>query len=359
MEESFRSKLKATLGTTWNEILTEPEEEYCPELVSLIRELLHSKTKSYRYPVITQLLAKVVNPTLDTRSIQVTKVNDGQGKFDARSVCSKVVVPWEVENNCPLGGSNDPYVNNPLRGEEFSKAYSSNKKDVTHWLLLVELFDYVENHPEIAFNAFKQALLEVKRIQQGMNLEYPIPLRLSHLAVNQSIVSLLSTKSGGERLQLVCYALMFGMKTQWNIWDEVKTSKINASDRSERKAADVVCIKDGVTMLAIEVKDQDLTLELLDNVIRTARVENVRELMAFVNWKNPSTESTLHTRLQAEFANGMNIYVVNALEFLSFSLALLGEEGRKQFVIGVCRGLEIMNCSFATKREWAKILAEI
>ena len=160
-------------------------------------------------------------------------------------------------------------------------------------------------------------------------------------------------------MQLVCYALMYGLKMQWGLWDDVKTSKVNASDTSDRKAADVVCTKDGVIALAIEVKDQDLTLELLDSVIRNARIEKVRELMAFVNWKNPAIETTLHPRLQSEFANGLNIYIVNAFGFLSHTLALLGEDGRKHFMQGICNGLDTMNCSFATKKEWATILGRL
>jgi hypothetical protein len=67
----------------------------------------------------------------------------------------------------------------------------------------------------------------------------------------------------------------------------------------------------------------------------------------------------LQPRIKSEFANGMNIYAVNAEEFLSLALVLMGEEGRKTFIQCVCNGLEVMNCSFATKKEWAKILSDI
>lgn len=360
MEESFKNKLKSTLYSHWQSVIDgDVSIVYHPGMAGTLRTLLHSSTKSYRYPVVTQLLAKCVNLELDTRCIQASRRTRTQGNFDARSVCHDVVVPWELENNSPLSSSREPYINNPLRVPEFSSDHRNSQKNKPHWDLLVTLFEHVETHPSEVFDIFKQALLEIRHLQNALTIDYPIPLRLSLFSTIQCVRNFLVKKSGGERLQLVCYALMHGLKARWGLWDEVVTSKINASDTSERKAADVVCIKNGVKVLAIEVKDQDFTLELLESAIKNARINQVNELMAFVSWKNPAMQKHLEEKIQSEFANGMNIYVVAADDFLSMSLALIGEEGRKSFFIGVCQGLEVMNCSFQTKKEWAKLLAEI
>lgn len=358
MEESFKSKLKTTLQSHWEHVLAvELDLVYHPYLASTIRQLLHSPIKSYRYPVLTQLLAKLTNPALDARCIQAARTSSSIGSFDARSVCHEVVVPWEFANNSPLGGSREPYVNNPLRGNEFSAAYRKDKKNKAHWDLLIDLFEYIEAHPEETEAALLQALLEVKLLQREITIDYPIPLRLSLFTTLQFVKTFLAKKSGGERLQLVCYAAMYALKEHAGLWDEVHTSKINASDASEKKPADVVCLKDGVTVLAVEVKDQDLTLELLESAIKTARIEHVSELMAFVNWKSPQLADLLQPRIKSEFANGMNIYVVKAEEFLSMTLILVGESGRRNFIDGLIKGLDVMNCSFRTKKEWADILS--
>ena len=360
MEESFKSRLKHVLQKNWEEVLEADDGAvFHPILASNIRTLLHSDTKTYRYPVVTQLLAKLTDPALDTRCIQATRTVRTEGNFDARSVCHEVVVPWEFANQSPLGGSGEPYINNPLRVPEFSSDYRAKQKNKAHWDLLIELFEYIESNPTETKNAFLQALIEVRRLQQALLIEYPIPLRLSLFVTLQCIKAFLNKKSGGERLQLMCYALMFALMEHSHLWDEVKTSKINASDASERKPADIVCLKKGEIVLAVEVKDQDLTLELLESAIKTARIDNVKELMAFVSWKNPDLVNLLQTRIQTEFANGMNVYVVNAEEFLSMVLVMVGENGRRHFIEGVCKGMETMNCAFQTKKEWAKILSEI
>ena len=78
-----------------------------------IQNSINSTTKSYRYVLPTQLLAKLIDNTLDCRCIQES--SNLSGSFDARSFCKKVTVPFDRENHSVLGGSGDPYVNNPLR----------------------------------------------------------------------------------------------------------------------------------------------------------------------------------------------------------------------------------------------------
>jgi len=312
-----------------------------------------------RCPVITQLLAKCTDSSLDCTCIQATREPVTKGNFDARSVCHEVVVPWEFANECPLGGSKEPYINNPLRVPEFSEAYGTKQKNKAHWQLLMDLFRQIEQHPEGALPALRQALLHVKAIQLEQHLDYPAPLRLSLLATLNAVREFLSQKSGGERLQLVCFALMSSMKTHWGIYDEVHTAKINASDAAGRRPADVTCMKDGETVLAVEVKDRDLTLELLESSIRNARIDNVRELMAFVNWKNTPTSAPFDERIQEEFGKGMNVYVTSSEEFLTLSLMMLGEDGRKVFVNEMCEGLETMAVPFIAKKDWARILSNI
>src|SRR5690242_17846258 len=54
---------------------------------------VNSGTVTYRYVLPTQLLAKVADPSLDCRSVQVAA--GVPGAFDARSLCHKVIVPFD------------------------------------------------------------------------------------------------------------------------------------------------------------------------------------------------------------------------------------------------------------------------
>lgn len=95
-------------------------------LIESIHRAINSATKSYHYVLPTQLIAKLADPSLDCRCLQVAR--GGQGAFDARTIAHKVVVPFDQSNNNVLGGSPEPYVNNPLRVPEVSAQYRKLRK---------------------------------------------------------------------------------------------------------------------------------------------------------------------------------------------------------------------------------------
>jgi hypothetical protein len=52
------------------------------------------------------------------------------------------------------------------------------------------------------------------------------------------------------------------------------------------KSADVVCRRDGEVIMACEVKDRDLNIEMLHGTITNARLERVGELFALIRGKD-------------------------------------------------------------------------
>src|SRR5690606_24687256 len=101
-------------------------------------------TKTYHYVLLTQLLAKVVQPDLDCRSVQAGNF-PYPGAFDARTIAHKVVVPFDKDNQNVLGGSVEPYVNNPLRVPGILPEYRSQQKDKAGWDTLVRILERVED----------------------------------------------------------------------------------------------------------------------------------------------------------------------------------------------------------------------
>jgi len=83
------------------------------EVIDLIRRSLTSRSKSYHYVLLTQVLCKIIDPSLDARSLQVAW--GVPGAFDARTIAHDVIAPFDKANRNVLGGSSEPYVNNPLR----------------------------------------------------------------------------------------------------------------------------------------------------------------------------------------------------------------------------------------------------
>lgn len=82
--------------------------------------ILRGSHKTYRYVLVTALLAKSTNKDVDILSLQAK--DDSAGAYDARSLCHKVIVPFE-RSTYPnsLGGSNEPFLNKPARFQRLAK----------------------------------------------------------------------------------------------------------------------------------------------------------------------------------------------------------------------------------------------
>jgi len=355
--EGSRSKLDAL----WNEVQTLAGGKLlvAKELKERLEKVFLSKTKTYQYAVVTQLLAKLVDPMKDARCIQKLEGDADPSRFDARSLCSKVVVPWEREVGSPLGLKDDPYVNNPMRVSDFAMTYQHKQKDKKTWAELVGLFEYVQAHPTVVRSLLLQTLLRIRVLREEQAVKFPTPQRASlqdTLAVTHAF---LKTKSGGARSQVVGFAVFDAMRKTWGIFDEVITSSVNASDASSGKPADIVCRRAGEVIMACEVKDRDLNIEMLHGTITNARLEKVGELFALIRGKDASHEKELTSRIDREFKHGMNVYLLESDSFLALVLALIGEAGRQHYLKSIEEGMLMMNLPYESKRDWSKLLEEI
>ena len=84
-----------------------------------IDNILNGTHLTYKYILVTELLGKASDPFIDPLSLQAKDESDGA--YDARSVCHKVLVPFE-RDYLPgaLGNSNEPFLNKPARFERLT-----------------------------------------------------------------------------------------------------------------------------------------------------------------------------------------------------------------------------------------------
>jgi hypothetical protein len=151
---TFKEQCQQYLMERWNHTiqLFEGEEIKDPladdlELKEKIQECLTSSIKSYRYVLPTQLLSKSVDHALDCRSLQVA--DESEGSFDARTIAHFVIVPFESNNHDVLGGSKEPYVNNPLRCPAVSLAYRDRQRNKNDWDMLIFVLDKIQDQNDI------------------------------------------------------------------------------------------------------------------------------------------------------------------------------------------------------------------
>lgn len=75
---------------------------------------------TYKYILFTSILSKATDENINPLCLQ--KQSTLSGAYDARTVCHKVIVPFEMEIlEKALGGSNEPFLNKPARFPELDK----------------------------------------------------------------------------------------------------------------------------------------------------------------------------------------------------------------------------------------------
>lgn len=354
------------LNQVWAEICNLAEQEQLQDcllddtLIESIRSAVNSSTKSYRYVLPTQLVAKLANSALDCRCIQATR--GGKGDFDARTIAHSVIVPFDQSNENVLGGSPEPYVNNPLRVPEVSEKYRKAQKNSIDWDHLCVVLNRVEEEQDPAFteSVFKQTLLEIYRRLSEVQVTYPAPIRVSLNKSVELIKSFLIEQSGGDRLLALTSALFVVIGRNFSLYSEVRRSNITAADRATGMLADLECVsQQGEIVLAIEVKDRELTVNQIRNKIPNIREKQVSEIF-FVAQQGitPSDEKDILSLIDHEFVSGHNVYITDLVSLSRVVLALLGEKGRCQFLVEVGNQLDEHHSDIKHRRAWAELLGK-
>ncbi len=366
--ELSRERCRAYLEERWlwvsssaaEDNFVEPLGEEFAGLKLLIIDCLTSTIKSYHYVLPTQLLCKCVEPSLDSRSLQAAF--DEPGAFDARTIAHKVIVPFDQAHHRVLGGSPEPYVNNPLRYPGVTADYRRQQKNQEDWDKLVRLLEEVKSQDDETFTAqvFDQVLVEVYRLLAGATVVYPTPRRISLAQTIDLLDSFLSEKSGGVRIETVVTALFQALAERFNLFDEVRREKVNAPDAASAMMADIECYADDRIVLLVEVKDRALAFSQLDTTLDRSRARAIEEILFLAEQGAKKGDADkIAARTEREFVSGQNIYVENFFSFAHGILILFGEEGRADFISRVGPELDRTNAPIQHREVWARLLKQL
>jgi hypothetical protein len=320
---------------------------------------MRSRTKTYRYVLPTQVVSKLADSSLDCRSVQVAR--GGRGAFDARSVCQEVIVRFDRTNHSVLGGSPEPYVNNPLRVPEISEKFIGQQKDKQGWRDLCEVLNAVQARRSSRFakRVFLQVLAETHDLLQEVAVRYPVPKRISLARCLTLMEDFVRQRSGGDRPLALASALLTALGKRFKLFAEVRRRSINAPDATSGQVADIECVDHaGQIVVAAEVKDQELTIKHISDKLPGMREHGVSEFFFLV--RNGVASADLceaEALLDREFIAGQNLYVFDLLTFSRAALALLSEPGRRDFLATVGLELDAHGSSLPDRQAWATLLS--
>lgn len=320
-----------------------------------IRNSIISTTKSYRYVLPTQLLAKLIDNTLDCHCVQES--SNLSGSFDARSFCKQIIVPFDRDNHNVLGGSGDPYVNNPLRISAIVPEHRSAQRNISGFDDLRKVLDFAEDHSDLLTELYNHVLVAIRTRIDRVHIVYPIPNRISMEQMKSLLHTFLSERTGGVRLQAVSVALFQTIGKLFGLYHEVVSRSVNVSDASTRSAADLECVSETrEVILAVEVKDRQLTLIDMQDKLNSIRERGIRELLYLVRGGVVEQDTDEVADLsRREFGAGQNLYVCEFVGFLESSLILFQEEGRRNMLQCIGQELDI-HADLSHREAWRELL---
>jgi hypothetical protein len=356
------------LETQWQAVVSEACTKQDIEYVvdDTLRQAIHAsvnhKQVAYRFCLPIQLLGKLTKPAIDCLRLQKKKgdLNDDTG-WDARSLGSKVVAPFNQKEENVLGSSSDPYVGNPMRIPRMVRDDKS-KKDVSGWNTLVDVLEQVEerSRPDFTELVFRQVLLEIFRRLKSLRFSYTLPPRISLEGTLALVQKFLKQKSGGDRGLALCGALFDAIGIHFGLYAKVERARINASDEATGQAADLECIDaEGKVVMAVEVKERTLTLTDVEGTLRKSRERKIKDIFFATPKVKEDEQSTLDERIASAFTGGQNLYIFDFFDFARSVLALGGEQIRITFLQKVGEHLDHWNTQPSHRQAWKKLLENV
>jgi hypothetical protein len=242
---------RSILDKAWNK--TEDNTVLAPDrVIPCLERILDASDVTYKYILITGLLAKCVNEKAHPRALQVS--SDLECSHDARRLCHDVVVGFEKSKGDLWGLSNEPFVNKPARHPEHDKSNRQlrNKKMAATLHDALE-FAHAANGDQVL--AILVHALRLSKVRAESQVAASVEVETSYRKVVSFVRKFLEQADGGARLVAVVGAFVKLL----NEGIVVKVYPPNCSDKFAKTAGDIELFLEGKVVSAYECKQRPVT----------------------------------------------------------------------------------------------------
>jgi hypothetical protein len=291
-----------------------------------IRTIIQGKHLTFRYILVTALLGKAANPSINALALQAGA--DVEGAYDARSLCHGVVVPLERQLlNSLLGGSNEPFINKPARFPMISPSNAVRAgKDRELLLILHKVLSEVKT-AEQAFNSLCTAMRFTIERQTARSRLLP---RLSesadsHLKTIEFIDAFVTRSIEGQVAAIVAGTVLSMYFDQFEGF-EVIVHPINQSGASSNEVADIDIKKNGKIFVVFEVKDKQFSEQDVDHAAFKASQYSLNSITFIIGVNGTCIGSSLEQVAKTIFlSRNVNVVFIDLLSFVRSVIALCPE----------------------------------
>lgn len=232
-------------------------------LVQKLQMVILGPHKTYRYVLVTNLLAKAVNAEINALSLQAGAPIDGA--FDSRSLCHKVLVPFERDRLAnALGGSNEPYLNKPARFTHLKEDNAVRKRNDREILNTVIAIANEVNSAgsSLAFKCLSCCFRLLEKVIANNQLLSTVNTIITPdlIDIYTFIGRFIEESFEGE----TCAAVVGAVEKQFYSCLKgeyrVEVHKVNESGASSREIGDIDVYEGDKCFCSIEVKDKAFTV---------------------------------------------------------------------------------------------------
>lgn len=340
------------LDAEWKRVLQTDEDTFVDDqqVREQLREVLNASQLTYKYILVTNVLAKATNPDIDYRAMQAQWEDDGA--YNARSLGHDVLVEWEKANGERLGGSNEPFLNKPARYPSFSMENSHRSKDAHR--RLYELLSRLEEKTNAGdidpVDVLRQTLFEISQLPK-QTIDFVGVSSAPYDTVDSVVSGYLETSGGGERLAAVTAGAMRAYYEHAG-GDNViiEAEHANVPDEFSEAAGDVEITRDGELIEAIEVKDKPSERSDIQHAITKGRANELDQYLYLVGngWRSETERENALADMEAADIEIVLLYPDEILSLLKF----VGDGGRSMFVKEVADVLDEMRAETENKDDW-------
>lgn len=310
-----------------------------------IREILRGTHKTYRYILVTALLAKATNDEINILSLQ--KGDGGDGKYDARSLCHKVLVPFETLKlpGC-LGSSNEPYLNKPARFVSLSLTNTVRRgKDFQTLSDVIDVLSNISSSSD-AYKYLKSALSVMKEVSKEYVSKFSVGDALIDISefsqlVLDYIYAITEHSLEGE----VCPLIVSQLEQMYLGEDfKVEPHKVNQSGASSKEVGDIDVYDNNKKLIySIEVKDKDFSKQDVAHAIAKFRQADLNTSL-FVYGKNVSFDKDEVFQLLKEIGReGHYCCLISILHYAKLRICDLKTLTIRDFVDGLLKFAKVIN----------------
>lgn len=294
-----------------------------PKCAKLIDDVLDNTHLTYKYILVNALAAKATNQKINALCLQ--KKSKLPGSYDARTVCHKVLVPFEVtELGKALGGSNEPFLNKPARFTELSKSNAvrrGNDQSLLNALCdeLPKITTANEAYDGLVY-AIKKLLLIKEERAKITSFDYSL-LNGDAAKLAIFIDSILDENFEGEALTL-SIAGLYELYMQ-SVTDNylVEVHPVNQSGASSKEVSDLDIYKNGELFIANELKDKLFTEQDIRHAADKVIVAGKRHMHFVVGRHGGYNSDEIRQCVSEHLSKG---FIINVVPVDFFVLTLIG-----------------------------------